>query len=320
MKHLINHTVYGSLSYIPGGGTHAENLAAMGADGVELLTNYSETDAAFKGHATGVHLPYAMDWRSVWRGEREVPADMPEGDVRHLFYGRDREGIVGNLADAMRMAAAVRPAYGVLHACSTPMDEIGLWEYSDADPDVLADFADMLNAAVSGFPGGEPPFTLMLENLWWPGLRLLDGSGWRFLESKLEFDDWGVCLDTGHLLIAAGGVSTEAEAVEKIRSIVERYPTGLRDRLSVIHLHMNLSAEYLKKDMRPDGYLAMPFKDRVAEGYGIICAADAHRPFTNPGIVDVVESLEPDFVTHELLEHDPVATIGKFKTQRALFR
>ncbi len=320
MKHLLNHTVYGSLSYIPGEGTTAENLAAIGADGVEMLTDYVPPNASLRDLTEGVHLPYAVDWRSVWRGEREVPRDMGANEVRNLFYGRDRGGVARNLYHAMHRPRRVDPDYGVLHAGNASLEELGLWEYSATDSEVLADFAEMLNTTVAMAPGGEPPFTLMLENLWWPGLRMLDGSGWKYLESKLEFEDWGLCLDIGHLLISSGGVRTEEEAIERVWSIVEKYPRGMKDRLSVVHLHLNLSADYLRKDLRPGDYASLPLEDKLAKGFEIVCGADAHLPFTDPRIVDAVEYVYPEFVTHEVLEQDSVATIEKFKTQRSLFR
>lgn len=320
MKHLLNQTVYGSLTDIPGEGTPAERLAAMGADGVEMLTDYVPPSAQIRDLTEGVHLPYATDWMSAWNGRVDVPPDASENWVRFTYYGRDRDEVIRNLYHALHRPRRVDPDYGVLHACNARIEELGLWKFSDSDSAVLKDFAEMLNSVVAQNPGGEPPFTIMLENLWFPGLRLLDGSGWKYLESKLEFEDWGICFDSGHLLIAAGGVRNEDEAIEKLWSIVEKYPRGLKDRLSVVHLHVNYSKDYLTEDHRPEGFDSMSVTEKLNEGYKIICGADKHLPFTDRRIEDIVEFLYPEHVTHELLELDPVETETKFRTQRSLFR
>ena len=194
-KHLMSHSVYASAEEVAGG--HIQGL-----DGIELLTGYEPVDASFFGSSVSVHLPYAVDWYAAWTGVRKVPDDISDRDIRYLFYGRDRKEIINNLKLAMDNASAIDPAYAVLHACNANFDEILEYEYSDDDERILSAFVEMVNEVVSLFPKGEPPFKILFENLWWPGLNMLDDRGFRLIEKKIEFENWGLCLDTGHLMVS----------------------------------------------------------------------------------------------------------------------
>ena len=316
MDHTFNISVYDS----------QEDLAKARAfcddgkytDGLELLTGYTPVDPSLGDYVTSVHLPYAVDWYGPSTGKVPVDENLDEDTVRFHHYGRSREEIVEALRTAIRMAEPLDPAYGVLHAGSANINELLCYDYSDRDEDVIDEFAEILNEVVSEFPGGEPPFTLALENTWWPGLRLTDDSGYRRLEDKLEFLDWGLCLDTGHLLFAMKGADDEATALDILNGCADGYSEGLLSRLVAMHLHVNTSASILRNMSDPDS-ASIPREERIRRAYRMIGNVDQHRPFADGAVRKLVDRLEPDYVVHEMGDTDIVGHIRNHICQRSFF-
>jgi len=319
MEHLFNISAYESdLDEYGGASEIIRKIKDLGADGIELLTGYFDPDPILKGITKGVHLPYATDWYSVWCGDLR-PAEQ-DGDIRFRSYGRDRDEIVKNLADAVTYASALSPNYGVLHASNTRMDEVMGFSHRDSDREILNAVAEILNGVASSFPENEPPFPILLENLWWPGLTMTDDSGFRIISDLLDFDNWGICLDTGHLMAYLGNCSLEDESISDVLDIVRSYPREMRDRIDVVHLHMSLSADYIRQcKAQPIINEAKDHREMMRKAYEHVCRMDEHRPFTSPAVTGIIESADPRYVTHEIMALTPEDALSGFSSQRSLF-
>ena len=316
MNHLFNISVY----HKPDELSKAEAFCRDGryTDGLELLTGYEPVDTSFKDLVGSVHLPYASDWYGPATGKRPADESMGPELLRYRYYGKDRGEISDSLYTAMDVAAPLDPAYGVLHAGSASMDELLCYDYTDDDIDVIDTFAELLNDAVSRFPGGEPPFTLALENTWWPGFRAEGPKGFKRLAQKLEFDDWGICLDTGHLLFTLKGTDTEAEAIELLNRTADTYPEEMLLRIITMHLHLNTSRKE-HRTLCVDECASIPIDERIIRAHKIIGNIDQHRPFSDPSILDYVERLDPDFIVHEMGQVVLEDQIRDHICQRSLF-
>ena len=311
MKHLLSYTVYDDRSVL--GPDPAATLASIGADGVELLTSYSEPDPWYGGIAEAVHLPYATDWLAAWEGR---PYDMDPESSRFYMFGRDRDEVVGSISEAIRCAGTLEPAYGVFHAGNGDITELISRGSRLDDGRVLDSFAEMVNAAVSGFPGGEPPFRILFENLWWPGLRLLDDRGFRRLESRIEFDDWGICLDTGHMMNCLPGICTEQDGIDALADVFSRYSQDLRDRVMTVHLHW--SASYPYRSTYEEKVPGEDLTGFITEAFGHISRIDQHMPFDDPRCLELIDILGPEYVTHEM-PGSKDGMLEDFVCQRSLF-
>ena len=310
MQHLVSHSVYSHSGRQP---------SLCKGDGLELLTGYFETDISQWQDAVSVHLPYVVDWYSVWKGRLNIPDDMSDESVLFFSYGRDRQSIIDSVRRGIEFAVPFRPAYGIIHAGSANIDELLSERYSDSDEEVLCAFAEIVNEAVKGFPGGEPPFRLMFENQWWPGLRMLDGKNYETLRDRVEFDNWGLCLDTGHLLVTTQQSRDELQAIDLLSGIFEGYPKEMLDAIGVIHLHVNTSAGYIRNFDAPDNFGDMSINERLNLGYGFVSGMDQHRPFSVKEVRRITDILRPDYVTHEMGAPDPEQRERDYHTQRALF-
>ena len=310
MQHLVSHSVYAESGKQP---------SLCKGDGLELLTGYFDTDVTRWKEAVSVHLPYVVDWYSVWKGRLTIPDDMSDESVLFFSYGRDRQSIIDSVRKSIEYAVPFKPAYGVIHAGSANIDELPSEKYSDTDEEVLCAFAEIVNEAVKSFPGGEPPFRLMFENQWWPGLRMLDGKNYGTLCDKVEFDNWGLCLDTGHLLVTTQRSKDQLQSIDLLTDIFQNYPNEMLDDIGTIHLHHNSSAGYIKGFEAPKDFAKMSISERLRFGYGFVTGMDQHRPFTVKEVRKITDILKPDYVTHEMGAPDPEQRETDYHTQRALF-
>lgn len=318
MKHIHSWSVFEDLSTIPGEGTLAQRLSSMGMDGLELFTLTDPVPECYLvPECVSVHLPYAIDWRSAWEG-REYEGE-PD-DRTYFSFGRGPDEMVATIGKMIRSAEAVRPAYGVLHAGNTDLRQVLNRKHMSDDLSVIRQFCEMVNRAVAGLPGGEPPFRLAFENLWWEGLRLRDPQEWRVMEKELEFDNWGFVLDTGHLMNTLDDAFDEPSAIEGLRRVTDSYPQDMKDRICTMHLQLSTTAEFrmgIRDDSRHDGETWDEFQLRA---YRRASDIDQHRPFTSPAIKEVVEDIAPEFLVHELMGSLSGDRWGDLKCQRALFR
>ncbi|MCL2607274.1 MAG: hypothetical protein FWD92_01780 [Methanomassiliicoccaceae archaeon] len=320
MEHLFSMSAYKFDTDEYGGVSSAiEKIKEAGAGGIELLTGYFDPDPMFSDIAKGVHLPYATDWYSAWTGDGGyVPTD--DESIRYRSYGKNKKEIIGTLTDAVCRASSLLPEYGVVHASNVRMNEIMHFCYRDSDASIILALTEMLNSVSAAFPSREPPFKIMLENLWWPGLTMTDDSGFTMLEAGLEFDNWGLCLDVGHLMNRLGNCREETESIEDVLRTVKGYPKEMIERIEVVHLHMSLSADYIDKCVKdPKELKAADSREMMSEAYEHICRVDQHRPFTDASCVKIIDLLKPSYITHEISAPTPSERISGFRKQLSLF-
>jgi Xylose isomerase-like TIM barrel. len=319
MKHLINYSMYQSLESIPGEGDTISRLRALGCDGLELFTLFKEVPELYHEPSPSVHLPYAIDWYTGWT-EKVPQHEYDEYEFKYLTFGKSRDEMVNNIRDAITFASRLDPAYGVLHAGSANLDETMHRQQTGNSREILKAFAEMVNTVTSGFPRGEPPFKLAFENLWWPGLKLAYKWEYELLEDKLEFDNWGFCLDTGHLMNTLPDAYEESHCIDRLLEIFSDFPQEMKDRIGTMHLHQSTSAEYRNTFEEMDRPAGESMSESVARVYPHVLKIDQHRPFTDPRCVLLVEALSPDFVTHEMIGADCRDVIANFVQQRSHFK
>lgn len=304
MKHLVNYSIYSESRKYP---------RLINGDGLELLTGYSDLNPSIWPKVSAVHLPYAIDWYSVWIGRIKAYDDQ----VLFTHYGKDRESIIDAVRTGIKCAAKIKPAYGVFHAGSANLNELLNEKYSDNDQKVLSALTEIVNTVVSEYPNQEPPFRIHFENQWWPGLKLLDDKNFKFLCNKLEFDNWGLCLDVGHLLVTTQKSENEIQAINLLIEIFQNYPSDMIDAINTIHLHYNNSSGYIKRYDKTKFYDS-PYTERLRIGYDFVCGMDTHNPWSIKDVRKITDILKPDFITHEMSSSGEKLQ-KDYEQQRSLF-
>ena len=319
MKHLTSWSVFERFEDIPGEGELQDRLSAAGIEGLELFTLFDPVDVTYYGvpSVVSVHLPYAIDWHSAWEGRSYGDTG---SDPKYFSFGSDRDEMVTNLRTAIDAAAPLNPAYGVLHAGNTDMRQVMQRKHDDDGGRVIRDFAEFLNRTVSVYPGGEPPYKLAFENLWWEGLKLRSPSEWRILEDDLEFDNWGFTLDTGHMMNTVDDAYDEDSAIDGLLEIIGEYPQDMIDRIGTVHLQCSTSAEYRSTFEVRHLSQDIDMKAWFNSAYEHAGKIDQHRPFASPRVREIIDILKPDYLTHELYGAGSGNRWGDIISQRNLFR
>jgi hypothetical protein len=295
-----------------------EFLAFHGLDGVELFVNHDPLPEIPKDVVVGTHLPFWPSLHGALLDNNLFNKEMEDFERALLYGGHSKDEVVDNFRQSMLNASSLDAAYGVFHIAYSDPSYIFSDRNDCTDSDVLKTTADFLNESVSEFPDGEPPVRIFFENLWWPGLTLLDPVAISEFIEMLEFDNWAYILDTGHLIAAIGNCKEEDCAVDAVINVFSRHNDDLIDRIEGMHFHCGLSG----------GHVCLPFEDfhdpektdgpsMLLEAVKYINTIDPHMPFTTERCREIVDFISPDYLTHEFIAMGLEDLENKIVTQRA---
>lgn len=274
----------------------------FGLDGLEVLDGGAEEAKSLIApeDVIGVHLRYFPCWYSLWAGDtkRLLEEFGSWREVEAYYGGTDRTALIRAFQNNLEFARTCRPEYVVFHVSDAFLDELFTRRHRYSDEQILDGAAELLNS----FLTQEEPFELLLENLWWPGLKLTRPElTYRILE-KVRYPKTGIMLDTGHLLHTNPDLRTQEEGVAYIREVI----SGYEDRSIVrgVHFHQTLSGAYVQEQMKHPPVLRGTYYERSASVMEYICRVDSHRPFLCREATDLIEWLHPEYLVYELLSAD----------------
>ncbi|MCT4644760.1 MAG: sugar phosphate isomerase/epimerase [Carboxylicivirga sp.] len=276
--------------------------------GIELLIGYEEESIYPKELIHSVHLPFWVTWLDVWNEKDNAISRYFDGvDKSYLNYmcgGETSVEMTDNLAKLWINAKSYNADYAVMHACHVELEHAFDRRYTYSNMDVLKSVAALLNSTAKKFPAGEPPITLGLENLWWPGLTFLNHKETLAFMEMLEFDNWHFVLDTGHLFNATLKIESEARAIDFFDNWIHKLPQEIYNRIKTIHLSYSGSMRYQKETMLagvPENFNKMRFSEKYTQARNNASNIDKHHPFSSNKIYDCLDQLNADTLVHEFL-------------------
>jgi len=302
MKMTINFPLYGGC--LSGFGTMAglkTACAELGCSGIEAIWG----DDAYCGQlpqdglTVGYHLAFWPDWVDFWHGdERALLRKFGNRAAYSSFYGAEsREGMVKQYLADMERAALLGAEYVVFHVSDVSIEESYTYQWEHTDEEVIDAACELLNLLTDG---RKWPFSILVENQWWPGFKFTDPRLTERLMNGLSFPDKGIMLDTGHLINTDPELKNEAEGIAYIHEMLDRHGE-LAEHIRGIHLNKSLSGEYVKSHTGIPCTLADgDYIERFGKNYSHILKIDRHEPWTEPLIAEVVERIDPKWLTHEL--------------------
>jgi hypothetical protein len=150
--------------------------------------------------------------------------------------------------------------------------------------------------------------TVLFENLWWPGLTLTNLQIVDRFFSKLNKNNVGIMLDTGHLMSTNLELQSEKEALAYIKKVVHNLGS-YKDLVQGMHFSCSLSGEYQKNSIG-----AMPAGITMGEILQHIGKIDQHRIFTEAPLKEFLEYMAPKYFVHELF-YNTMEELQKFIAQ-----
>ncbi len=292
-------------------------LKDNGLDGAELYvydTKPYEED--YRDTAVGVHLRYWPSWLDFWFGKKEEAArEHKDAEALRAYFGgaATPDKWLGVIEANIRASLAAEPEYLVWHVSQCRREESFTFRFAYDDETVLDAAAEVFNAVSAAVPEGVP---VLFENLWWPGLRLTQPRlAERFFE-KIERENVGIMLDTGHLLNTEPALTTEEEGAAYLCRRVKDLGY-LKELIKGLHLSCSLSGAY-RRQLPSLVQSSSSEEDLMAHLMSHIVRLDQHRPFSSPAVAELIELVQPRYLVHELY-YDTFAELAKYlRQQRAL--
>ena len=295
-----------------------EDMLALidGFDGVELMY-FGEDEKSIipKERVIGFHMSYYPYWFDFWRGDQEAVLEEldNEDNIVRYFGGRERSVIVDHFKKDMELSHRYGAEYAVFHVSDARIEESFTLKYRHGSAEVIDATAEILNEVLADEDGS---VALLLENLWQPGLTMTEPEVTARLLEKIEYKNTGIMLDTGHLLHTNLDLKTQEEGLTYIHRQLDRHGELCR-YIRGMHLNQSLTGEYCKKTMANPPKMGATLEERRMQMFSHAFAVDGHRPFTCPGVEDLIHRIAPEYLTCEFITDDNKQHSGFLKEQKA---
>lgn len=282
----------------------ADFARKLGFDGLELMHLPGEDPSFFLPESViGVHLRYPNDWVDLWN-RNNAGLELEYGSLAQaekVFGGLEREVILEQLRKDLELAQSLHASYVVFHVCNVNTRELYSYEFSHTDEEVVDATAELVNTLLDG---KHYEFEFLMENLWWPGLTMTRPEITKRLLSQIHYPRKGIMLDTGHLMHMNLDLSTQEEAIAYILDQVDAHKE-LVSWIRGMHLNQSLTGDYVRQLLKHrEENLARSYEERAGECYTHIFQIDSHLPFTSPQTSRLVERIQPEYLTFELITCD----------------
>ena len=271
-------------------------------DDISRFADAAELEQFCKGYGlSGVELMHLRGWVC---DEWSVPPALING--LHLvcmedWMERDRELVKAHYAQEFDYAFAQNANYMVVHASYTPMSSIETLFAGVDDWQVIDEFAALINELLAG---REPGPWLLLENLWWSGLNLKDPALTKHLLASIEYPRCGLMFDTGHYFHTDLSIKTQEAGLAAINAMLDAHEQaipGFMDYVKGVHLQQSVTGEYVEALLADPPVFSNDVDERNGQMYEIAFEMDRHEPFTCAGVRQLVDRIDPRWVTLEYI-------------------
>lgn len=296
MKQLMNITTYqDDLDRYESREDLERFYRSFGLDGLEVMEGQPDRRGLLTpDNVIGAHLRYDSAWMDFWMGDLDrLTAEFGSPAAAYALFGGDtRRALVEKFQSNLDFFRNYQPEYLVFHVSDCTMAESMLRQYHYTSRQVIDAAARLVNQLeIPGQPW------LLFENLWYPGLDMLEPELTARLLEQVRYPRTGVMLDVGHLLHTNPDLENDDQAVDYIHRVLDGYDdlTFIRG----IHLHESLSGPIIRQCMQTWQPTTGPYQQRMWEVMGHIFAIDTHQPFRSPRIREILDRVRPDYLVWE---------------------
>ena len=107
-------------------------------------------------------------------------------------------------------------------------------------------------------------------------------------------------LDTGHLMHTELSLETQEDGLRYIHKMLDRH-SDLCPRVRGVHLHQSLTGAYSRRMMKSPPVPEQPYTKRVWQMFEHAFRVDLHQPFSCPDVKQLIERIDPDYLTYEFI-------------------
>lgn len=291
----------------------------LGCQGLEIIDcNDDQRQIIAPEFIKGLHLSFQAYWVDFFRGNQNAVLKefLDRKVVEEFFGGSDPDELIKTYRKELDNAEKRGVDYVVFHVSDVTIHGVFTHQHQHSDGEVIDAASELINIILKD---REPRFDFLMENLWWPGLNLTDAAMTKKLLDQVSYSRKGLMLDIGHLLHTNLELSNEEEACAYVHKILDEHDS-LRSYIKGVHLHQTLQGSYVKSVLANPPALKSDYYERFAQVYEHIGRVDAHQPFHNSCVEQVIERIQPRFLVHELMAVSRKQREQALRIQRSLFR
>ena len=291
-----------------------ELLNELGVHGVEaLFCDPWNQDVIPADLIYGVHLNFWPTWLSFWQGDQQALERQFCGlrQIVECFGGAKPECMLEAYRTDIQQAKAANAKYIVFHVSHNECDELYTWQFRTDNKTVIDAAVEVVNCLVADIPS---EMNILFENLWWPGLTLLEPRLAERLLSRVKHPRVGIMLDTGHLMNTSQELETEQQGIDYVLHTLNKLGY-IKAAIKGIHLHQSLSGAYVKQSRT-----RIPPVIEPAAAMAHVMKIDQHRPFSDSAAKAILESVQPEFLVHEFIVSSREELLAHTAQQRQALR
>ncbi len=297
-----------------------ERIKALGLDGIEAIADPEELDDSLDpAMISGWHMVFYPDWLDFWRHDEKALLRKFRSweEIRQVYRGTQPDDLMRQFRNDLALALRFNVPYMVFHVSDVSLKECFTYEWLHTDQEVLDGAVEFINELLKDV---ETTFNFLVENQWWPGFTFTNPEKTEYLLSHINYPHVGIMLDTGHLMNTNIRLRNQAQGIKYILEMLDRHGS-LCSAIKGMHFHQSISGEYcremigkLPKDFPEDYFQAFSYS------YPHIERIDRHHPWTSPDCVQIVDRVQPEYLTHELSAGHYRSQLGNVSHQLKTFR
>ena len=286
-------------------------------DGIETMTGgFYDPENIETVNPVGHHLLYFPSWLHMWLEDKEELIKEFESLEKavEVYGGWGRQRLIefykNEFLDSIKMGAE----YMVFHVAHVGLDEVFGDNFKYGNKEVLGYTVELLNEVFKDVKDGP---ILLLENLWWPGMNLLDEIETKEFLDQINYPNKGIMLDISHLTLTDKNIKN-FETVEKyVGDIILNSPI-LKKHIRGIHLNATFPFLYRKNKLEANQKKIAITKNRM-DRYGIIIDhitnLDSHEIYNDNSINRILEKLDIEYLVYEFKWKDKKQLVENLKSQ-----
>ena len=316
MKKLLN------ISDFP---SNDENLKMMekyqkkyNFDGFEIIKFDLEKDSSkLKDKIIGYHMRFFPMWLDIYLGKYNMIKEKFSDKMDRFYWcgGDTKEDVITYYKKDLQRAKELGVEYVVFHACYVDDDGSLTYQFPYTDKEVLEGVVSLINDV---FKNEDFQFTLLLENLWWAGLKLNSKSEMKLLLNKIEYKNIGFILDTSHMLNTNFNLKNLDEGIDYIIENIDKMEE-LKKYIYGVHLSWSLSGDYVSKLIEKHRKSQEEREKAKKKIYEYVGQIDYHYPFEDNRIMKVLNKLSLKWLVYEFLYYNDEELEEKVIKQEKIF-
>jgi hypothetical protein len=220
--------------------------------------------------------------------------------VKQFYGGVDADHIVKVMVSQLNLAADLNAPYAVFHPMDCDMENLFTQDFPWTLDDTFAACAELLNIALpqSHFKGW-----LLLENMWWQqSFRLDNRHEYDNLRRRINYRKCGICFDSGHMMATNNALKDEPSAIAFLVNRLKQL--DLNSEIKTLHLNSNLLSKPAMQKQTPTSYVNCDgFWPQFDCALKHITKLDPHNGFNSCDLSQLVETIDPNYLVHEVSQH-----------------